>query len=76
MDVEADEGEEVSLECEAAGDPKPTYAWRREDLRLFQQNGSTGEGKGIGGRGVRDTHTYAHTHLCTHTYQFPFLNLD
>ncbi|CAL4067291.1 unnamed protein product, partial [Meganyctiphanes norvegica] len=37
-DVVAVEGEDVTLECEAQGDPEPTITWRREDGGEFSIN--------------------------------------
>ncbi|XP_065567319.1 lachesin-like isoform X1 [Artemia franciscana] len=34
-DTIADEGADVSLRCAAAGDPKPTISWKREDGSTF-----------------------------------------
>ncbi|XP_063609996.1 limbic system-associated membrane protein-like [Penaeus indicus] len=39
-DVIANEGEGVTLECSANGDPEPTLTWRREDGASFSLNRS------------------------------------
>ncbi|ROT71907.1 Limbic system-associated membrane protein [Penaeus vannamei] len=42
-DVIANEGESVTLECSANGDPEPTLTWRREDGASFSLNRSQGK---------------------------------
>ena len=32
----AREGDDISLECEVGGDPRPTFTWTREDGRLIK----------------------------------------
>ncbi|XP_042218320.1 uncharacterized protein LOC121863629 [Homarus americanus] len=39
-DVTVAEGDDVLLECDAAGDPQPTLTWRREDGAPFSLNNS------------------------------------
>ena len=37
MDVTAREGEDVSLECEVGGDPRPVFTWTREDGAVVER---------------------------------------
>ena len=35
-DVTAREGDDISLQCEVGGDPRPVFTWTREDGRVMK----------------------------------------
>uniref|UniRef100_A0A0N5BW26 Ig-like domain-containing protein n=1 Tax=Strongyloides papillosus TaxID=174720 RepID=A0A0N5BW26_STREA len=45
--VEIREGHNVTLVCEAHGNPPPTIVWRRADKQLIRFNGATGYGSSV-----------------------------
>ncbi|CEF66463.1 Immunoglobulin subtype 2 domain and Immunoglobulin subtype domain and Immunoglobulin-like domain and Immunoglobulin I-set domain and Immunoglobulin V-set domain and Immunoglobulin-like fold domain-containing protein [Strongyloides ratti] len=45
--VEVREGHNVTLICEAHGNPPPTIIWRRADKQLIRFNGATGYGSSV-----------------------------
>ncbi|VDK82188.1 unnamed protein product [Litomosoides sigmodontis] len=45
--VEVREGQNVTLSCQAFGDPPPTIVWRRQDRQIIRFNGATGYGASV-----------------------------
>ncbi|VBB31341.1 unnamed protein product [Acanthocheilonema viteae] len=45
--VEVREGQNVTLSCQAFGNPPPTIVWRRQDRQIIRFNGATGYGASV-----------------------------
>ncbi|KAH7728772.1 Immunoglobulin I-set domain containing protein [Aphelenchoides avenae] len=45
--VEVQEGHNVTLSCQARGNPPPSVIWRRQDRQIIRFNGATGYGASV-----------------------------
>uniref|UniRef100_A0A915DJS8 Ig-like domain-containing protein n=1 Tax=Ditylenchus dipsaci TaxID=166011 RepID=A0A915DJS8_9BILA len=45
--VEVREGHNVTLSCQAEGNPLPTVLWRRQDRQIIRYNGANGYGESV-----------------------------